>query len=133
MCRLIETNGWFLRRVGGSHHIYSKLAAVYTVNRCLVIATLPTQEQVDRIADDLAPDVARIRLRVGRDWSDGPALYFRVILSDEASRRDRLADVTERVRKKVVDELRLDELEPFPYFKFRSQSEQAKLHDPAWD
>jgi predicted RNA binding protein YcfA (HicA-like mRNA interferase family) len=24
MCRLIETNGWLLRRISGSHHIYSK-------------------------------------------------------------------------------------------------------------
>ena len=26
MCRLIEANGWLLRRIGGSHHIYSKPA-----------------------------------------------------------------------------------------------------------
>jgi predicted RNA binding protein YcfA (HicA-like mRNA interferase family) len=24
MCRLIEKNGWILRRIKGSHHIYSK-------------------------------------------------------------------------------------------------------------
>jgi predicted RNA binding protein YcfA (HicA-like mRNA interferase family) len=24
MCRLIEANGWSLRRINGSHHIYSK-------------------------------------------------------------------------------------------------------------
>jgi predicted RNA binding protein YcfA (HicA-like mRNA interferase family) len=24
MCRLIEKNGWSLRRIRGSHHIYSK-------------------------------------------------------------------------------------------------------------
>jgi predicted RNA binding protein YcfA (HicA-like mRNA interferase family) len=24
MCRLIEANGWSLRRIRGSHHIYSK-------------------------------------------------------------------------------------------------------------
>jgi predicted RNA binding protein YcfA (HicA-like mRNA interferase family) len=24
MCRLIEKNGWLLRRIKGSHHIYSK-------------------------------------------------------------------------------------------------------------
>jgi predicted RNA binding protein YcfA (HicA-like mRNA interferase family) len=24
MCRLIETNGWALRRISGSHHIFSK-------------------------------------------------------------------------------------------------------------
>jgi hypothetical protein len=98
-----------------------------------VITTLPTQEQVDRIARDLAPDVVHIRMRVGHDWSEHPAIYFRVILSDEASRRDRLGDVTELVREKVSNELGFDALEHFPYFRFRSQSEQAKLHDPAWE
>jgi len=24
MCRLLEANGWSLRRINGSHHIYSK-------------------------------------------------------------------------------------------------------------
>jgi len=98
-----------------------------------VIATLPTQEQVDRIARDLAPDVVRIRFNVGQDWSEHPAVYFRVILSDEASRSDRLPDVTGLVSGKLFDELRLAGLEHIPYFKFRSQSEQAKLHDTAWD
>ena len=98
-----------------------------------MIATLPTREQVDRIACDLAPDVVRIRVNVAQDWSDDPAIYFRVILSDEASRRDRLADVAGLVRTKLFDELRLAELEHLPYFRFRSRSEQDKLQDPAWD
>jgi len=98
-----------------------------------VISALPTQEQVDRIARDLAPDVVHIRMDVGHDWSDHPAIYFRVILSDEASHRDRLLEIIQRVRKKVRNELGLDELEHFPYFRFRSQSEQAQLRDPAWE
>lgn len=98
-----------------------------------MIATLPSQEQVDRIARDLAPDVVRIRMSVARDWSDDPAIYFRVILSDEAARLDRLAGVFELVRKKLEDELRLAELDHISYFRFRSQSEQAELHDQAWD
>ena len=98
-----------------------------------MIAILPTQEQVDQIARDLAPDVVRVRLNVAQDWSEDPAIYFRIILSDEASRRDRLADVTSRVRRKFGDELRLAELDHIPYFRFRSQSEQAKLQERAWD
>jgi hypothetical protein len=98
-----------------------------------MIATLPTQERVDRIALDLAPDVVRIRLNIAQDWSGDPALYFRVILSDEASQRDRLAGTAERVREKLSGDLRLDELDHLPYFKFRSQSEQANLKERAWD
>ena len=106
---------------------------MYTVNRRLVIATLPSQEQVDRIARDLAPDVVHVRLDVGQDWSDDPAIYFRVILSDEASRGDRLSEVTGLVRERLSEELRLAELEHIPYFRFRNRSEQAKLREPAWD
>jgi hypothetical protein len=96
-------------------------------------ATLPTQEQVDRIALDLAPDVVRIRLNIAQDWSGDPAIYFRVILSDEASQRDRLAGTTARVEEKLSADLRLDELDHLPYFKFRSLSEQANLREKAWD
>ena len=106
---------------------------MYAEERRLVITTLPTQEQVDRIASDLAPDVVHIRMRVGYDWSDHPAIYFRVILSDEASQRDRLLEVIQRVRGMVRNELGFDELEHYPYFRFRSKSEQAQLRDPAWE
>jgi len=95
-------------------------------------ATIPTQEQVDRIARELAPDVVRIRLAVKPDWTDDLSLYFRVTLSDEASRREPLRQVTGLVRAKVAEELRLEDLDMHPYFRFRTQSEQAKLQDPQW-
>jgi hypothetical protein len=98
-----------------------------------MIATLPGQERINEIARGLAPDVVRIRSSVAQDWSGHPAIYFRVILSDEASREDRLSDVTGRVRATLFDELELGALDHIPYFRFRSQSEQAKLQDKAWD
>ncbi len=98
-----------------------------------MITAVPTQEEVDRVAHQLAPDVVRIRVRDMPDWSDHAAIYFRVILSDEASRRDRLEDVAKKVRKTLTDELGLANLEHIPYFKFRSQSEQAELREAAWE
>jgi hypothetical protein len=32
----------------------------------------------------------------------------------------------------MSEKLDLPDLGVFPYFDFRSQSEQAKLHEPAW-
>ena len=75
-------------------------------------ASIPTQEDVDRIARELAPDVVRIRFKLGYDWSDDPAIYFRIILSDSFG---------------------LWESDRLPYFKFRSQSEQEKVREAAWD
>ena len=96
-------------------------------------ASIPTQEDVDRIARELAPDVVRIRFRTGYDWIDGPAIYFRVILSDDASRRERLGKVGRMVRDRLSDSFRLWESERIPYFRFRSQSEQASIREASWE
>ena len=96
-------------------------------------ASIPTQEDVDRIARELAPDVVRIRFKLGYDWSDDPAIYFRIILSDDASRRERLETVASMVRGRLSDSFDLWESDRLPYFKFRSQSEQEKVREAAWD
>lgn len=99
-----------------------------------MIATLPTQEHVDRIAQELAPNMVSIGFRVGRDWSDDPAIYFRVVLPDEASQLDRLGQTTKKVRETFYNKLNLLESTHLPYFNFRNQSEQAKVQDdPRWD
>jgi hypothetical protein len=97
-------------------------------------ATLPTQEQVDRIAQELAPDVVHIRLHIGQDWSEHPAIYLHIVLSDEASRLDRLRETTQKVSRKLEGALGLNELKDYiTYARFRSQSEQTKMQDPVWD
>lgn len=94
-----------------------------------MIATLPTQQGIGEIARELAPDVVRIRFNIAPDWPEHPAIYFRVLLSDDASREDRLADVTRGVSTKLFDERGLASLDHIPYFRFRSWSEQANLQD----
>ena len=99
----------------------------------MMTATAPTQEQVDLIARDLAPDVLRIRFRLDRDWSADSAIHFRIVLSDHASRPARLSDVAGTVRSRLTESLGLAESDRIPYFRFRSQSEQAKLGEAAWE
>lgn len=95
-------------------------------------ATLPSLDQVEKIAKALAPDVVRIRMHVGHDWTEDPAIYFRVILSDDASRLDRLHQVTKNVRARLFEELGLSESDRIPYFRFRSWSEQEQFQDRSW-
>ena len=97
-----------------------------------MIDTRVNEAEVERVAKGLAPDVVRIRFNFGRDWSDDAALYFRVTLSDAASRRERLAEVTAKVRERLINELGLPESEPISYFRFRSESEQAQLMEQSW-
>ena len=98
-----------------------------------MILNLPTQEQVDQIARSLAPDVIRIRMREGLDWSDHEALYFYVILSDDASRPPRLHDIATQVRRKIDEELGLGNRNFLAYPQFRSESEQRELKEKLWD
>ena len=79
-----------------------------------MIATTPTQEQVDQIARELALDVVRIRLRLRDD------------LSDDASRPERLLTMTRVVRTRLENSPGLWESDRLLYIRFRSLSEQAK-------
>jgi hypothetical protein len=101
---------------------------------------LPTavrkQPQIDaavlEVVNLLAPDVLNIRYDIDQDWSGDWAVFFRVLVSDEASDERNIGDVARRVRDLMSDRLDLPELGMFPHFNFRSESEQAKRRDPAW-
>lgn len=87
---------------------------------------------VSETADEFPGEVVGIRYTVSDDWNGDPAIFFRVLLSDNASRAEVLADVTRRVGSRVADILHLDDSDYTPYFYFRSKSEQDKLTDPEW-
>jgi hypothetical protein len=83
------------------------------------------------VQQSLGPDVARIRYEIGQDWSGQWAIFFRVVLSDDAARR-RLREVATRVVWGLAQQLDFPGMNVFPYHNFRSVSEQAKLQEPAW-
>jgi hypothetical protein len=94
------------------------------------------QQQIDaavaEVLRELSPDVQRIRYEIAQDWSGDPAVFFRVLLSDEASQDRNLREIVPRVVWSMSDRVYLAELGLFPYFDFRSQSEQAKHPEPTW-
>jgi hypothetical protein len=81
---------------------------------------------------ELAPEVQWIRYEISLDWSGDRAIYFRVMLSNEASREARLAKVTKRVESFLTEKLNLNESDLLSYFSYRSRAEHAALKDPAW-
>jgi hypothetical protein len=81
---------------------------------------------------ELAPDVQWIRHEIASEWSGDQAIYFRVMLSNDASRDARLGKVTKRVESLLSEKLNLDESDLLSYFSYRSRSEQAVLKEPAW-
>jgi hypothetical protein len=88
---------------------------------------------VAEVLKEFSPSVKYIRFDVGQDWTGEWALFFRIMLSDEVSRNGQLGDIATRVMWRTTDRLDYPNLGMFPYFDFRSESEQAKLREPAWD
>lgn len=78
-------------------------------------------------------EAIRVNFSLGTDSTGEPAIFFRIVLTDVASREDKLAEVTGHIATVLFDELRPQEnWGLYPYFTFRSKSEQEKLNDPEW-
>ncbi len=96
------------------------------------------QGQLDRevekaVAKLIKGEVVRVRHSVGVDSTGEPAIFFRIVLTDSASKADALPDVTGRVSATLFNELRPHEnWGLIPYFSFRSKSEQDKRNEPEW-
>jgi len=88
---------------------------------------------VQRAERALAPDVVRIVYSYTPDWTDEYALFFRIVLRDAASAPNKLRQTTHKIEAKILAEIKADELGLQTYFNFRSESEQAKLREPAWE
>ena len=89
------------------------------------------EAEVRAIEAALRPDVAHIRYEIGEDWSGQWAIFFRVVLSDEAA-KNRLRTVATDVVWRLAERLDFTALGVFPYHNFRSESEQAALREEAW-
>jgi|SRR5580698_8927450 hypothetical protein len=89
--------------------------------------------EVNHAVSRLGPEVVRVRHRVGADTTGEPSIFFRIVLTDLASREETLADVTGHIASVLFDELRpYENWGLTPYFSFRSQSEQAMRNDLEW-
>jgi hypothetical protein len=87
--------------------------------------------RVKRAEKALAKDVVRVRHDLGSDWMGSPAVFFNIVLKDEASRPENLREVAQRVALRIMNEAKTDESGLHAYFNFRSESEDAKMK-PAW-
>ena len=89
--------------------------------------------EIERVRQKLGPDVVHLKYSLRPNTSDEPSIYFRIVLTDSASSRENLGNVS----RKIVT-LFFDELHPYEnwglnlYFNFRSKSEHETLNDPAW-
>jgi hypothetical protein len=91
------------------------------------------EAEIDRAIERLGPEVVLVRHSFGPDSSGEPSVFFRIVLTDSASREETLADVTGQIVTTLFDELRpYENWGLIPYFSFRSQSEYTRRYDLAW-
>ena len=91
------------------------------------------ESEIERAIQKLGPEVVRVKYKVGEDTSGEPAIYFRIVLVDSAAGVHGFGDVAENISDALFDELRPNENWGLrSYFRYRSQSEQAKMNDPDW-
>jgi len=95
------------------------------------------QDQLDKAVNEmiplLGPDVERLKYSVEEDWSGDPAILFKIVLSENASRKVQLFETTRRIQ--AVIDMHLDPLSEWGllrYINYRSHSELAARQDKAW-
>ena len=103
----------------------------------LVASRFVSEQQIDKaitaFVRRLGPEVVRVRYDISEDWTGDPAIFFRVVLTDQATREDRLGKVTTRIRAALEDKLKPRERWGLiPFIHFRSKSEQDSLKEKSW-
>jgi hypothetical protein len=107
------------------------MVGMYMITPAAVVHQSDIEDGVRAVESSLKPDVARIRYNIGEDWSGQWAIFFRIVLSDEASKH-RLREVATNVVWRLAERLDFPSLGVFPYHNFRSESEQEVLREEAW-
>jgi hypothetical protein len=93
-------------------------------------------EKVDEVAKKFPAEVVRIRHSFSRDWDGDPAIYFRIVVTNEARRTIPLSELTGKIEDALIKDLELFTSEYsvyIPYFEFRTKAEQDRSKDPTWE
>lgn len=91
-------------------------------------------KEFNQLAHVVIPGVVKWRYTFENDWSGDPAIFFWVIVTDEASEPQNLRQAKAAFIATINNHVDLPgEWGLIPYFNFRSRSEQAKLGDKVYE
>lgn len=81
----------------------------------------------------MPPEVLSVTPTLGTDWNGESAVFFQVMLADNSVPRHQLLAFTKQVSQTIIRQIRpLEEWGVLPYFDFVTQSEHARIKEPAW-
>jgi hypothetical protein len=81
----------------------------------------------------LPSQVISLTPTLGTDWNGNDAVFFRVVLADNAIPRNELLAFTKRISHSITMELNPnEEWGVWPYFDFITQTEHARMKQPTW-
>jgi hypothetical protein len=81
----------------------------------------------------LGPVVVNVTYKLRPDSTGEPAIFFRIVLPDAATREDVIVETTGRIETTLFNELRfIENWGLYPFFSYSSQSEQQKRKNPEW-
>jgi hypothetical protein len=96
---------------------------------------------VQSVEDDFSSEIEHIRYTVHDDWSDDPAIFFRVLLKDNPDlmtfsglddpRFMAAFELSGRITSALRTAIKAFRLPS--YFAFRWVSEQKEINDPDWN
>jgi hypothetical protein len=90
-------------------------------------------EEVARVEEKLGEKVIRIRYALDYDSTGDPAVHFRIVMPDSSITKGQLLESTQYVSSVIEQELQPEERwGVYAYFRFRAQSEQEVMQEPAW-
>ena len=90
-------------------------------------------EAVEKVVATLGPNVVRVRYNFEPDSTGDPAVFFRVLLTDEAAKRERLLSVIKEIERAIVWGVEpLEQWGVLPYFDYRSETEQNRMKTSIW-
>jgi hypothetical protein len=69
-----------------------------------IVQQAKIEAEVRAVEAVLRPDIVRIRYEIGEDWSGQWAIFFRVVLSDDAAKH-RLREVATNVERRLAERL----------------------------
>jgi len=87
---------------------------------------------IEATASGLRHPVVSVTPSIGTDWNGESAVFFQIVLSD-GTPRSQLLNLRKEISQAIVRQVQpIEDWGVLPYFNFRTQSEQARVKEPAW-